>query len=420
MPETQSSPSKTLSGKRDIYLAVTHTSHTLDNTGIQRVTRCLCRALEQHHPAANFVSWNESVKALTLLDANQAENLAAYFGPRNTKPKTDLTVTPKWISHLPIPRSYRRKIREAWRRKNAHFKFRKGGYLIVPEWVTGAQMHELIDFSRKHRLKSISIFHDAIAIDYPDLVSAKFRENHMAYLKAMTHCDLVIANSIDSFERFKRFVDEDGEARPYVDYVDLAGEIPGTPRNHEKQVVSSPIRALCVGSLDPRKNHKRLIQAFEQLWESDPHLDLELVLVGGQYDSGSELSAWVQEKVETHSKLLWLGRVSDEVLADEYAKCHFTCFPSLVEGFGIPLLESLWKARPCVCSDSGIVGVLASRGGCVTCNVRDVDSIAHAVRQLASDPSLYEALANEAVTIDIRDWNTYGRLIVETIESHFE
>jgi glycosyltransferase involved in cell wall biosynthesis len=408
------------SGKRDIYLAVTHTSHTLDNTGIQRVTRCLCRALEVGHPAANFVSWNDSIGGLTLLDENQASNLGAYYGPQDTQPRTDLKLTPGWISHLPVPRKYRRKIREAWRRKNAHFKFRKGGYLIIPEWVSGDQMHDLVGFAKAQKLKSVAIFHDAIAIDYPDLVNAKFRENHMAYLKAMTHCDLVLANSSDSFERFERFVVEDGEGQPIVDYVDLAGEIPGTKRNTQKQNLSNPIRALCVGSLDPRKNHKRLIQAFEKLWESEAGLNLELVLVGGQYDPESELSAWVQKKVETHPGLLWLGRVSDDVLAEEYAKCHFTCFPSLVEGFGIPLLESLWKARPVVCSDSGIVGLLASRGGCATCNVSDVDSIADAVRNLATDPSLYEALAQEAVTTEIRDWFTYGELVVAKIESYFE
>ena len=406
--------------RRDIYVAVTHTSHTLDNTGIQRVTRCLCRALEQDYPASSFVSWNEELGILTLLEKRQAECLSAYCGPVNTEPKTDVTIAPAWIGHLPIPRVYRRKVRESWRRRNARFEFRKGGFLLIPEWVTRPQMLNLVSFAAEKKLRTVAIFHDAIAIDYPDLVSEKFRENHMAYLKAMTHCDLVLANSRHSWKRFQRFVKEDGEGNPIVDYVELAGEIPGVSRNVEPNSMNGTIRALCVGSLDPRKNHQRLIRAFEYVWRQYPDMPLELVLVGGQYDPNSDLSAWVESKVKEHDRLIWMGRVSDEVLAEQYAACHFTCFPSLVEGFGIPLLESLWFGRPCLCSDQDVVGDLAQRGGCMTCDVTSEDSIAENMLRMILEPDNYRKLSLEAINRSIRTWREYGWEFVEKMESYFK
>ncbi len=404
---------------KDIYIAVTHTSHTLDNTGIQRVTRCLCRALELDYPAATCVSWNESLEALTPLDTAQAQRMAAYYGPQDTDPRTDVSVAPPWISHLPVPRTYRRKIREAWRRRNAHFKFRKGAYLIIPEWVTGEQMWALIKFSKKKGLRTIAVFHDAIAIDYPDLVSSKYRQYHLDYLLAMTHCDLVLANSLDSFHRFQRFVAENPAGKPLVDYVELAGEIPGTARNTTTlpMEIDRPIRALCVGSLDPRKNHRRLIEAFERIWEMHPDLPLELILVGGQYDATSDLSRWVEAKVHEHKRLIWMGRVSDDVLAGQYAGCHFTCFPSLVEGFGIPLLESLWKGRPCVCANEGVVGDLAQMGGCATCDVKASASIQAAIERLLFEKGYYQDLCEQATARPIKSWRTYGREFVEKLES---
>lgn len=400
----------------DIYVAVTHTSHTLDNTGIQRVTRCLCRALEEDYPASNFVSWNERRGELTTLDVPQAKCISAYGGPVNTEPKTDVRVAPAWIGHLPVPRTIRRKIRESWRRRNAHFKFRRGGFLVIPEWVSGEQMLELIDFAKRRGLKAVAIFHDAIAIDFPDLVNAKFRQNHMDYLKAMTRCDLVLANSNDSWNRFNRFIEEDGEGRPIVDYVDLAGEISGTDRNLEPNQLEGKIRALCVGSLDPRKNHRRLIEAFEKVWEAHPEILLELVLVGGQYDPNNNLSAWVESKVDEHPQLIWMGRVSDEVLAQQYTDCHFTCFPSLVEGFGIPLLESLWKGRPCLSSKDGVVGYLAKAGGCLTCDVENKDSIAEGVLRMIQDAEQYKKLSLEAIHRPIRTWSEYGKEFVRKME----
>lgn len=403
---------------RDIYVAVTHTSHTLDNTGIQRVTRCLCRALEENHPAASFVSWNEGLGMLTTLETSQAECLSAYCGPQKTEPKTDVRVTPGWISHLPIPRTYRRKVREAWRRRNARFRFRKGGFLLIPEWVTGEQMMDLLQFAEKHDLQTVAVFHDAIAIDFPDLVNAKFRRNHMDYLKAMTHCDLVLANSRHSWKRFRRFVEEDGEGKPIVDFVELAGAISGTARNFKQNRMDGTIRALCVGSLDPRKNHQRLIRAFESIWETNPEIPLELVLVGGQYDAGNDLSVWVESKVKEHKQLIWMGRVSEEILAEQYAACHFTCFPSLVEGFGIPLLESLWQGRPCLCSNEGVVGDLAQRGGCATCDVKDEESIEAGIMRMIQDADYYKRLSLEAINRNIRTWGEYGIEFVEKMERH--
>ncbi|MEQ9824071.1 MAG: glycosyltransferase [Puniceicoccaceae bacterium] len=405
---------------KDIYVAVTHTSHTLDNTGIQRVTRSLCRALELDYPAATCVSWNESLRSLTPLDSAQAHRMAAYFGPQNVEPRTDVSVAPTWISHLPVPRVMRRRIREAWRRRNAHFRFRKGAYLVIPEWVTGEQMWDLIHFARRKHLRTVAIFHDAIAIDHPDLVSSKYRQYHLDYLLAMTHCDLVIANSSDSYERFKRFVREHPEGQPQIDYVELAGEIPGTQRNMDRLVMDldHPIRALCVGSLDPRKNHQRLIEAFEGIWDAHPDLPLELILVGGQYDASSDLSCWVESKVRQRKRLIWMGRITDEALAQQYADCHFTCFPSLVEGFGIPLLESLWKGRPCLCSDRGIVGDLAKEGGCITCEVTEVSSIRKAIESVLFQKGLYENLCEQATARPIKTWRQFGREFVAKLTQH--
>ncbi len=406
------------SREKDIYVAVTHTSHTLDNTGIQRVTRCLCRALELHHPASTCVSWNESLETLTPLDTAQAQRMAQYYGPQNTDPRTDVSVAPEWIAHLPIPRIYRRKVRESWRRRNAHFKFRKEAYLVIPEWVTGEQMWELIHFAQKKKLRTVAIFHDAIAIDYPDLVSSKYRQYHLEYLLAMTHCDLVLANSDDSFRRFQRFVKENEAGNPLIDTVELAGEIPGTPRNSIPQIMDTEhtMRALCVGSLDPRKNHRRLIEAFEKIWKAHPDLPLELVLVGGQYDSTNDLSRWVETKVHEHKRLVWMGRVSDDVLAEQYANCNFTCFPSLVEGFGIPLLESLWKGRPCLCSNDGVVGDLAKLGGCVSCDVTQVSSIREAIEGIIFQKGHYQDLVEQAVARPIKTWQEYGSEFVEKMK----
>ncbi|MDD4348719.1 MAG: glycosyltransferase family 1 protein [Opitutales bacterium] len=400
----------------DIYVVVTHTSHTMDNTGIQRVTRSLCRALEEDYPAVSFVSWAEDLQCLRPLDVQQASRLGAYGGPVNTEPRTDLAHPPTWIGHLPVPRSIRRRIRESWRRKHAAFRIRRGGWMVIPEWVTGRQMEDLVAYAKRQGLGSVAIFHDAIALDYPELVSQKFRENHYEYLRSMTLCDQVIANSRHSFERFQRFIDEEGKGKPHLSYVELAGEIIGCSREAQaNEDLSKGIRALCVGSLDPRKNHQALLDAFEIIWTEHPSLPLELTLVGGIYDENNPICRLVRDRCDRWPGLQWLGRVPDEVLSAEYQKCHLTCFPSVIEGFGLPIMESLWHGRPCVCSKDAVMGELASGGGCVATAVEDPVAMARAIHALVSDPKRLKALAHEALDRPIKTWRQYGREFVDQL-----
>jgi len=58
----------------------------------------------------------------------------------------------------------------------------------------------------------------------------------------------------------------------------------------------------------------------------------------------------------------WLKHVDDRTLHQAYRECLFTVYPSLMEGFGIPILESLWHGNRCVCGGNGALGEVA-RGG---------------------------------------------------------
>lgn len=90
---------------------------------------------------------------------------------------------------------------------------------------------------------------------------------------------------------------------------------------------------LTVGSLDPRKNFKTLIRAF-----SDDRLKhLELRIVGGTNKVFGKLGCDIQNS----QNIRFLGRISDDVLRNQYRNAHLFLLASLYEGFGIPPLEAL-------------------------------------------------------------------------------
>lgn len=105
----------------------------------------------------------------------------------------------------------------------------------------------------------------------------------------------------------------------------------------EGSAKSRPPYILCVGSLQPHKNLPRLIRAYLQLRKEQP--DLELWVVGRPQANFSKLPELAELLQSPGIKLL--GYLSDSDLAIAYRHARVFCFPSLEEGFGLPLLEAM-------------------------------------------------------------------------------
>ena len=102
----------------------------------------------------------------------------------------------------------------------------------------------------------------------------------------------------------------------------------------------------------PHKNHKMLLTAYNIFCRRNPDLKLDLVFTGALAQAESELKSAVQ-KMGLNQKVHFLGYLSDENLAIVLRGCKFVIFPSLFEGFGIPLLEAFSFDKPVLCSRVG-------------------------------------------------------------------
>jgi alpha-1,3-rhamnosyl/mannosyltransferase len=149
---------------------------------------------------------------------------------------------------------------------------------------------------------------------------------------------------------------------------------------------------LAVGTLEPRKNLPRLIEAFGRLPAAlqDAY---PLAVVGARgWQTGETLEALrsLGERAQI------LGYVSDAALAELYRRCAVFCYPSLGEGFGLPVLEAMAAGAAVVTSS---VSSLPEVGGDAVeyADPRDVDSIAAALRRVLDDHALRADLGARAV-----------------------
>ena len=112
----------------------------------------------------------------------------------------------------------------------------------------------------------------------------------------------------------------------------------------------------------------------------------------------------------------WLNSVSDEALISLYQACDFTVFPSLDEGFGLPVAESLWQRRPCLCSGDGAIGERTRGGGCETVHTQHWPSLASGLQRLLTDPQRRQQLQHELERKTFPSWNDVASDVLKTLD----
>ena len=145
---------------------------------------------------------------------------------------------------------------------------------------------------------------------------------------------------------------------------------------------------LAVGTLEPRKNLVRLVTAFERI--AATRRDLQLVLVGGK---GSRDQAIVDAlgRSPASSAIITPGYVSAGALHGLYAGALALCYPSLYEGFGLPVVEAMAAGAPVLVSRGSSLDEVAGDAA-LAVDPRDHADIADAMARLCDDDGLRQRL----------------------------
>ena len=139
---------------------------------------------------------------------------------------------------------------------------------------------------------------------------------------------------------------------------------------------------LWCGTLEPRKNLPVVLEAYSRLLRSSTDLDLAIVGPAGWGETADDVRRAV-ERLPT-GRVHVLGRLGFDDLHTAYAAASVFCFPSLWEGFGMPVLEAMAHGTPVVTS-SGTSMAEFSAGGALLVDPRDADQVADAVALATSD-----------------------------------
>jgi len=391
---------------RSFLLDLTHTSHTRARTGVQRVARSMAAALGER---ALPVTFDPYLRAWRPLASFERANLAAVAPAR------------KRGGRWPLAARLRGRLGRWCGIGGGGLDGGAPGDagLIVPEIFSPAVAGALPALFARVRGPRVAIFHDAIALQLPELTPAKSVARFPSYLRELLVFDGIAAVSEDSRRSLVDYWDGLGaSSRPPVVAISLAVDPPdlGRARAGGPQPAGSSPGAgqaaapiiLCVASIEGRKNQASLLDACERLWAGGGRFELRLIGVA-QRETGRAALEKIEALRRAGRPLRYDGPVDEATLAAAYRECAFTVYPSLREGFGLPVLESLAYGRPCICAAQGALGEAARGGGCLALGSVDADSLAAAVGGLLANRDLLAQLGAAARSRRFKTWPEYVR-----------
>jgi glycosyltransferase involved in cell wall biosynthesis len=217
--------------------------------------------------------------------------------------------------------------------------------------------------------------HDTAALERPDLHPPHQVASQRHQLEGWRRADRVVAVSQATADALARLgVDP---SRVSVAHHGLTPLPAAGPPALEQPFL------LAVGEVNARKDLPTLIAAFT---EADLPEDLQLVLAGPDGYRAEETTRLTGGRVRA------LGRVEDDVLGALYRDALALCFPTLGEGFGLPLLEAMSAGKPLVVSDLAVLREVAE-GAAVFVPPGDVTAWSRALEQVVRDADLRGRLA---------------------------
>jgi len=372
--------------ERQVVVDVDHSAKYDLHTGIQRVARSLLPLWDRDHEVIP-VAWTRANRALRRLSVTEAARVLRWTPERTVQKQVDavLEKTPREPDRLLVP----------WR-----------SVVVMVEVPSGGASDRLAAIGDFSGNTLVAVAHDAIPVVSADMVPSQESAKFVQYLTSVKFASRVAAVSRSAAAEMFGFVTAlatQGLEGPLVTEVALGS--PEMPASAGDPTVTGVPDVLVVGSHEPRKNHLAVLHAADVLWREGA--SFSLTFIGG--------SGWGTEFPERVAELKNAGRlvdvrrgVSDADLAAAYRSAAFSVFPSLHEGFGLPVAESIAFGTPVITADFGATAETALDGGAVLIDPWDDGALIDAMRILLTDPVALRHLREEARHRVVRDWHEYA------------
>lgn len=367
-----------------VVVDVSHTARTGLATGIQRVARNALRGWSSSHELT-LVGWSQDRTALRALSAAEQQNAIHGTAPHAKRGAHDVIIVPWRCTYL-LPE-------------------------LAIESERTARIAALAEFSGT---RTGALGFDCVPITSAETTGSGMGGAFAKNLAALARFDRIAtisAAAATEYRGWRRMLSGAGIAGPDIESVMLpadAGVVDDAAldRARAELVTDGLPLLLCVGSHEPRKNHLAVLNAAERLWREGR--EFCLAFVGGNSWGSRQFTIELEQLQVRGRPVKAISAISDELLWSGYLLARATVFPSLNEGFGLPVAESLAMGTPVITSGFGSMREIAAGGGAVLVDPRDDEDVARGIAEALFDGERNDALRGEARDRTDRTWTEYA------------
>ena len=205
---------------------------------------------------------------------------------------------------------------------------------------------------RKHKVYIYTVLYDLLPLSVPNAFPAGIKDFHRKWLEVASRYSKLLCISKTVEADVIEWASNNGmlvQATSITLGSNFSDPLTSTQLNQKNDTSSAQMNFLIVSTLEVRKSHEQVLNAFEILWE-EGH-DVTLTFVGRKGWKVDDLLARIESHRYLNKKLFWLNNLSDEGLEKTYRQSTALINASIGEGFGLPLVEASFFGLPLILRD---------------------------------------------------------------------
>ena len=260
------------------------------------------------------------------------------------------------------------------------------------DW-SGKDLDAIRAAKERDRFRYVSVCYDVIPWRFPEFWPPRVAQGIVAYYADLALvADVVACISNRTADDYAALCEEYGAIPPALPIFRLGDIRSGAATDASlPDALAGGRFLLSVGSLEPRKNHRLLYEVWDALVREPTFPpDLTLVFVSSARWMTDDLMDDIASNPAVRDRILAIDKASDGELDALYSACLFTLYPSLYEGWGLPVAESLSRGKACLASDRASIPEISDL--VVLIDPDDADAWRDAIRLHVGDAEMRQAL----------------------------
>ncbi len=223
-------------------------------------------------------------------------------------------------------------------------------------WMSRVKRSYLLPILKKQGARIIAHIYDIISVTHPQYCLERGVYNFMDFVGAhLQFADEIIVNAQATVDELTKLAQKLEIQLPLCHVVPLGADFgehktiqEGQVSEEIKKIVNDRPYILMVGTIEPRKNHKLVLEAYETGLKE---LGYNIVFAGYMGWDMENFEVELKAHPDYGRRIFHLARQSDQAIAYLYQNARFLAFCSYTEGFGLPLIEGIMRGTPVIASD---------------------------------------------------------------------